>query len=1740
MHDNYFVVADTGNFLIRWVIADNGTTYTLAGTIVPGERDADGNPLPGCVAPCLEGQQGFRDGNLTYAQFYNPLDVTRGPNNTVWVADEQRIRVIELPHTITTIYGIHSSSRVWTVAGTGLQGHDDGLAQQSNFNYPTGLFVNDDAIAYVADAIACHIRRITPQPLVAQPISCDATITSFIRPSGCVSYDMPLDKIGRKISRVEGNIQYNFDWPNEKYSDKGKYIKNCVGVPPRDLLDKHFVLVTGDNLVIDDYRTIINEDSEQGMSILLRCPRHCSTSTMSSGNVKVQGNIWYTEASSVCMAAIHDGVIDANKGGIIQVTLERRDFLNVFPLSTQYVYQNGTYRNGIHSTDMPIHFGNITLNSFNNLLLSNNISRIFKIDNYNISNNYVHTIAGQPAAPLQSVCGYDDGQPATMARLNNPSGVTARYGHTLSDEEYLYIADTNNHMIRALSAVCTFICENGGRCIHDDRCECPSGWGGIDCALPQCTTTTCGKNKVCVAPNTCGCKPGYSGTNCDIPLCQQTCLNGGICSAPDTCSCSLGWFDTNCSTPVCAQTCANGGNCTAPNTCACPSQWTGPDCRIPVCTQTCLHNGFCVAPDTCICPPQWTNYDCSAPVCQQGYFESYPGTDPLHTYFTVKTPAKPLYKNCDLQSWCNATNEFECDQLQMKYGIIGVPSGPEYRAITGRKTPPDQCMNIELPTFFKIPYQLIYANNDTTGNVRYSPFSPYVSDDRNAWRGYLSPVDGHTGPWDYTPDRQVANVIWLNVSQGRYVCANGGTCVAPDICACAPGWIGFDCRTPVCEQGYYKHQYRKYVSGQETQDEIVIFDKYMEKKLNNSRLQWPYSNPNYTVEYEFYDGASITIREIRYFPGIRYLGNTSYDLETGDYTVSLQGGYRCTIRGDTEWENEHYVFTHPNYFSQYMDHKTQADGKNYTYWKNMHWLPTHQKSRILDQYTLNISFAFTNEGYRRLGIWNLTGNPWEFGICIIEFDRNCSTNSEKEYDLQSQMTNVLVQDTDLSYRPRIRYNDYRVTSHGRWKESTGHCIDEVIRGCPNNGTCIAPNTCKCAKGWKGNDCRIPICTQNCYHNGNCTSPDICTCEKGWSGYDCQIPLCAQECLNGGRCIAPDTCQCHQYSTEFRDGRIAGGRPLFQDEDGEPLATGWTGFDCSVPICVQAQRFVLNVPSSSYPGFVTMGGHGADSLLTCTDSSGVTLPRCPQFDVYITGNDGKTFQTGCGWDPYDTGCCVIANDGVSITCYKCSSDIVMTSNHTFFCAGDYSKSIGTIVEKDKFAEYLDENRNFKICGKYHAPRDHDADVFPADYGVAKYYLDILNPEQSSFNFRSNWTSNRFLCNVNQWVQGDYIDDAGLGKKTGVGSIYGLEHGRHVRINTPNIEVQAATQTFKRGKKIYGEGIYQCYNQGSCIGPDFCTCTDGYEGYDCNTPLCRHLQPSGDVSSCLNGGICVVKDNCNCVQTPSVLWMAHSEAPRAITGWTGSDCSMPMCAQGYYDPFCTDLPQAPGGEGCYRCSNGGNCTAPDICTCAPGWSGYDCKTPVCEVVADPLTRTQLGTIHEDNVISFESDPCGVEAIYGKRGWKGRKYARGNCTEPNQCTCLCKIPYDRRACRKGGVLCDGPWQDTLVAVRNLLLQRGVQFTFGTTDCRYGYEGNVDYMDRFTTCHQTIFNPSSTESNSLALIVSFTVLGFFGFIFYRYASARLRRKFLLAKIERRKTKRSSEESLLSGQDRNSSSFRG
>ena len=216
-------------------------------------------------------------------------------------------------------------------------------------------------------------------------------------------------------------------------------------------------------------------------------------------------------------------------------------------------------------------------------------------------------------------------------------------------------------------------------------------------------------------------------------------------------------------------------------------------------------------------------------------------------------------------------------------------------------------------------------------------------------------------------------------------------------------------------------------------------------------------------------------------------------------------------------------------------------------------------------------------------------------------------------------------------------------------------------------------------------------------------------------------------------------------------------------------------------------------------------------------------------------------------------------------------------------------------------------------------------------------------------KTNSTSHQFLCGMTEWWQGDYVDDAGLcddggacERADGVGIEYGIgpsdakgiedapmqrfEIGRHIRINTPNITRieggEGEEDVWYYGEPIRGEGMYECFGGGTCefrgvesnfgaprdvyihagIAPDVCTCKDGYGGFDCRTPLCRHLQyPDEQVAACENGGVCKEKDTCECVTALSVLHEKFPNAPGGATGWQGTDCTMPICVQGYFDPL-----------------------------------------------------------------------------------------------------------------------------------------------------------------------------------------------------------------------------------------------
>ncbi|GBG29733.1 Wnt inhibitory factor 1 [Hondaea fermentalgiana] len=1661
-------VADSHNHLVRRVMP-NGDVTTVAGTL--RARPA---PPPSCRLPCLEGVPGQADGNTTHAKFFFPSDVAIGPEQTILVVDGNRLRRVTRIGLVSTIQGEVYQDSVHTVAGqlgAETSGRSDGSGTEASFNAPAGVTMDTlTGRVYMTDTMSCRVRRVTPASLVAQSLTCDTRLDDIVRPMGCASYEPPEDALMLMASDVMGNIHYNWETRNEGFklegwtqaerAFRGRTVHRCQGSPPRLDGSRSNGQTLGSRKDTDAEYFTNDEDRAQGTAIYVSCPSACE----SSSSAAVFGDPdEYTDDSSICRAAVHAGL----GAGLIRVVL----------LPDRTADFSGSTANGVAAQARV-----------------GGWPRNFRLEAHPIKEVHVATVAGRPAAPLEDACG----APAALgsyelpmeSQFRRPRGVAIAANVSLTkrgDLNWLYIADTGNHAIRAISATCAKVCENGGECIADDQCQCASGWEGDDCTTPICTGNPSNQRQICVAPDTYDCIPGYTNAPaCDQALCVQTCHHGGECAAPDTCACASGWMDANCTTPVCDQTCGNGANCTAPNTCTCPSDWTGDDCRQPVCTQTCMNGGTCVAPDTCRCTPEYSGHDCSLPVCNQGFLVAEDPdsgvespslaqriadaarrfTDPFDA--EIRGLVWRQYVPCDLlhtETWCNSTNEFDCLQSARTVEDLSPPRNGYWRQVTGMVDGDDTmadtngCFRIEVNysaastarARAPFPYETESANEDLTELWRFTPFTPYGwnaafvpgPDDALA-SDFESRLYNWRAPGATDSDRMVAFVRWAAVGQGKYVCANGGSCVAPDTCRCAPGWQGFDCRTPICEQGYYEP---------------------------------PLTLSSHEVVVELENGTQVPA------------------------PFGYQGLYECSMRAFTEWENPLYMHDHPNFYSRYMDHhadewspenRYQLEPERPYYYDDMGWPATYYHTEPAGNYT--------NLGWTRKGYWTrISETAWQKGKCTVEYIRTCDAESSKVVQVADLRAGSALEDTQgprvldtfASYSPFIDYtSDKRVEAFGRWIKDGNECIDHVFRGCKNNGTCVAPATCSCdtVEGedaiWEGDDCTVPVCSQKCSRSssenlgldnneqpifskgiGNCTMPDTCTCERGWTGNECEVPLCAQECNNNGLCTAPDTCTCPRWQSLWRDDRHDGGRPLYQDDVGDPQLTGWTGYDCSTPICSQAEAFVPNDDL----GTLRLGGYGlilyGDEPFNNVLFDDLTLPP---------------------YEPYTW-----SNDIPPVKVYR----VEMRT---------YNEDLWDLPE-----EFLDESNRLcrmqkqRYCTNYPNQSPLRAEWSPGDGEVVRNdgrsYQSGCRADSGRFSDdMEDGGLVGFLCNVLEWEQGDY-DSGRYIRQSNQASAYLFNSSAPLAV-----ELSATPLWYRNQDAPVGEGVYQCYNMGSCVSPDVCSCSDGYSGYNCKTPLCRHRLPDDTVVSCLNGGTCTAKDSCTCDTWDSELPALYEDIKPGKTGYTGTACQIPICIQGTFDETCSEV--SPGSEGCYRCENGGLCTAPDTCTCPEGWTGVDCSEPVCELRADVQTILDLQTTDPEKIKDFELDPCQNSKRFLYEGFLA---SQGNCSAPNTCTCFCK----RRAyLDENGEWTEEPWHHPLGK------DPPIGYIEGTLQCIEGYEGIKDYeTGLFKSCHLIIYRPNWYEQYAITLIVfgCFILLCMFGT--YIWIRRRIRQRYLLARAERR-----------------------
>ncbi len=125
-------VADVSNNLIRKIVG--GVTTTLAGS----------------------GTAGSQNGTGTAASFYRPYGIALDSAGNVYVADSVN----------NLIRKISPAGLVSTLAGSGNAGAADGTGAAASFNFPTGVAVDVAGNVYVGDQLNHKIRKITAAGVV--------------------------------------------------------------------------------------------------------------------------------------------------------------------------------------------------------------------------------------------------------------------------------------------------------------------------------------------------------------------------------------------------------------------------------------------------------------------------------------------------------------------------------------------------------------------------------------------------------------------------------------------------------------------------------------------------------------------------------------------------------------------------------------------------------------------------------------------------------------------------------------------------------------------------------------------------------------------------------------------------------------------------------------------------------------------------------------------------------------------------------------------------------------------------------------------------------------------------------------------------------------------------------------------------------------------------------------------------------------------------------------------------------------------------------------------------------------------------------------------------------------------------------------------------------------------------------------------------------------------------------------
>jgi len=246
------------------------------------------------------------------------------------------------------------------------------------------------------------------------------------------------------------------------------------------------------------------------------------------------------------------------------------------------------------------------------------------------------------------------------------------------------------------------------------------------------------------------------------------------------------------------------------------------------------------------------------------------------------------------------------------------------------------------------------------------------------------------------------------------------------------------------------------------------------------------------VKFEFFGSDRQIIKSIEREPGDVYWGN--------EFEVGINNVER--VRISTEVHPGHRGYCYINYpdcpaftiielgaRNQECNQWAEFELEKFSYINRSTMFFGNDPLGYWFETSLN-GITFTSNGYfPRKNVYQvhetIIGTPVLAKFIRLNYHMNNSGSFQK-----MSMTDFHVYGSEL--------NTFSCNNHGTYNNGECICNQRFFGSDCSNQTII------CKPGWKGNDCKTPICPFNCWGRGQCISPGTCLCSGNHTGADCRL------------------------------------------------------------------------------------------------------------------------------------------------------------------------------------------------------------------------------------------------------------------------------------------------------------------------------------------------------------------------------------------------------------------------------------------------------------------------------------------------------------------------------------------------------------------------------------------------------------------------------------------------------------